>query len=139
MRFVTVTLDECLDIRHEVLWPALSRDESRVDEDETASHFGVLHEGKIVSCLSVFMLDPRRCQIRKFASRNAFQGKGFGGFLFQHVVSQMQSTGIDFISLDARTTASAFYKKYGFICEGAPFHKRGVEYIRMSLNYAAND
>jgi hypothetical protein len=80
MEFVTTTLDNCLDIRHPVLWPHLPRDASRVEGDDDALHFGVLHNGKLVSCLSVFMLDASVCQIRKFATLEAYQGRALAAF-----------------------------------------------------------
>ena len=133
MQFTTVTTEQCLDIRHEVLWPGLSRDECRLEEDDSALHFGILHNGELVSCLSVFMSDDATCQIRKFATRQAFQGKGFGRYLFAQVIEKMQARGAKLIFLNARISALAFYKKQGFITEGTPFYKRGVEFIRMTL------
>jgi N-acetylglutamate synthase-like GNAT family acetyltransferase len=69
------------------------REASRVEGDDDAQHFGVLHNGKLVSCLSVFMLDASVCQIRKFATLEAYQGQGFGGFLLQSVLEKMAEPG----------------------------------------------
>lgn len=132
MEFATVTLDNCLDIRHPVLWPQLPRDASRVEGDDDALHFGVLHDGKLVSCLSVFMLDTSVCQIRKFATLETHQGQGFGGFLFQSVLEKMAADGVHDVCLDARIGAVNFYKKFGFRAEGEHFFKKGVEYVRMA-------
>ena len=132
MEFATVSLDECLDIRHPVLWPQLPRDASRVEGDEDALHFGMLHNGKLVSCLSVFMLDASVCQIRKFATLDTYQGQGFGGFLLQSVLEKMTADGVREVCLDARIGAVNFYKKFGFRAEGERFFKKGVEYVRMT-------
>lgn len=132
MIFTTVTLDDCLDIRHPVLWPQLPREASRVEGDDDAQHFGVLHNGKLVSCLSVFMLDASVCQIRKFATLKTYQGQGFGGFLFQSVLEKMAEAGVHEVCLDARIGAVNFYKKFGFRPEGEHFFKKGVEYVRMA-------
>lgn len=83
MQLVSITLEQCLDIRHTVLWPQHDRDVSRVDGDDQASHFGVLLEGKIVSCLSLFRLEEHQCQIRKFATLQTHQRQGIGAFLLQ--------------------------------------------------------
>lgn len=132
MEFATVTLDNCLDIRHPVLWPQLPRDASRVAGDDEALHFGVLHDGKLVSCLSVFMLDKSVCQIRKFATLEAYQGQGFGGFLLQSVLDKMVTAGVTSVCLDARIGAVNFYKRFGFESEGETFMRKGVEYVRMA-------
>jgi predicted GNAT family N-acyltransferase len=131
MEFVTTTLDNCLDIRHPVLWPHLPRDASRVEGDDDALHFGVLHNGKLVSCLSVFMLDASVCQIRKFATLEAYQGQGFGGFLLQSVLEKMAAADVHDVCLDARIGAVNFYNRFGFRPEGEHFFKKGVEYVRM--------
>lgn len=131
MEFTRVTLEQCLDIRHSVLWPQLPREASRVEGDNDALHFGVQHEGVIVSCLSVFMLEAATCQIRKFATLQACQGKGFGGFLFKSVLEKMAAAGVNNVCLDARTSAVGFYEKFGFQPEGETFFKKGVEYVRM--------
>ncbi|PDO87138.1 GNAT family N-acetyltransferase [Kosakonia sacchari] len=132
MQLVSITLEQCLDIRHTVLWPHLARNASRVEGDEDAWHFGVAEDGKIVSCLSVFMLDERRCQIRKFATLQAHQQQGYGRFLLQSVLEKLVRAGVDFVQLDARTSAAAFYARFGFMPQGEPFYKQEVQYIRMS-------
>lgn len=132
MKFVTLPLDTCLDIRHQVLWPQLPREASLVEGDNDALHFGVQHDGAIVSCLSVFMLEASTCQIRKFATLEARQGQGFGGFLFQSVLEKMAAAGVSNICLDARTSAVGFYQKFGFRPQGETFFKKGVEYVRMT-------
>lgn len=133
MEFTPVTLEQCLDIRHQVLWPQLPREASLVEGDNNALHFGVQYEGRTVSCLSVFMLDNSTCQIRKFATLQACQGQGFGGFLFQSVLENMAAAGVSNVCLDARTSAVGFYRKFGFMPEGETFFKKGVEYVRMAL------
>ncbi|MEO3740231.1 Acetyltransferase (GNAT) domain-containing protein [Kosakonia oryzendophytica] len=132
MELATITLEQCLDIRHAVLWPQLERDASRVEGDEQAWHYGVLSQQQIVSCLSVFLLGDRHCQIRKFATLQAHQQRGFGGFLLRSVLDRLLQTGMASVQLDARTSATSFYTRFGFIAEGTPFCKKGVEYIRMS-------
>lgn len=131
LEFIPVTLEQCLDIRHQVLWPQLPREASLVEGDNDALHFGVLHNDALVSCLSVFRLDGTTCQIRKFATLGRCQGQGFGGFLFQSVLDKMAAAGVNNICLDARTSAVGFYQKFGFLQQGGTFFKKGVEYVRM--------
>ncbi|WBU49565.1 GNAT family N-acetyltransferase [Kosakonia pseudosacchari] len=132
MQLVSITLEQCLNIRHTVLWPHLARNASRVEGDDDARHFGVLESGQVVSCLSVFMLDERRCQIRKFATLQTHQQQGYGRFLLQSVLETLVQAGVEFVQLDARTSAAVFYARFGFIAQGEPFYKKEVQYIRMS-------
>ncbi|WP_253073761.1 GNAT family N-acetyltransferase [Kosakonia sp. MUSA4] len=132
VNFATITLEQCLDIRQAVLWPHLERNASRVEGDESAAHFGVLFNAQVVSCLSVFIIGEQRCQIRKFATLQAWQQQGFGGFLFQSVLDKLMQDGVKTVTLDARTSAAGFYTRFGFTPEGETFYKKEVQYIRMS-------
>lgn len=132
MELATITLEQCLDIRQAVLWPHLERAASRVEGDDEAWHVGVRANEQVVCCLSVFMLGEQRCQIRKFATLHAQQRQGFGAFLLQAVLEKLVQTGVNFVQLDARTSATAFYSRFGFEAEGEPFYKKEVHYIRMS-------
>ncbi|WP_200551272.1 GNAT family N-acetyltransferase [Kosakonia sp. LAM2021] len=132
MQLVSITLEQCLDIRHTVLWPHFPRNASRVEGDDDARHFGVLETGQIVSCLSVFMLGERQCQIRKFATLQTYQQQGYGRFLLQGVLEKLVQAGVEFVQLDARIAAVAFYTRFDFIAQGEPFYKKEVQYIRMS-------
>jgi N-acetylglutamate synthase-like GNAT family acetyltransferase len=84
-----------------------------------------VHNGKPVSCLSVFMLDASVCQIRKFATLKTYQRQGFGRFLFQSVLEKMAEAGVHEVCLDARIGAVNFYTKFGFRPEGEHFFKKG--------------
>ncbi|MGY5954904.1 GNAT family N-acetyltransferase [Kosakonia sp. BK9b] len=131
MELATITLEQCLDIRHAVLWPQREREASRVEGDEQASHYGVIAQQEIVSCLSVFLRGDRHCQIRKFATLQHKQQQGFGHFLFQSVLEKLAQEGIASVQLNARASAVSFYTRFGFIAESAPFHQHGMAYIRM--------
>ncbi|WP_336749641.1 GNAT family N-acetyltransferase [Pantoea vagans] len=127
-----VTVDECLVLRQAVLWPLLDVEQCRVEGDDGAAHFGAFHEAELVCCLSVFSLADGACQIRKFATRQQYQGQGYGTALMESVLDTLSEKNIRHIFLDARTSAISFYKKLGFVCEGAAFKKNNIEYIRMN-------
>lgn len=133
MKITELSIDDCIDLRHEVLWPDLPRDESRVPGDETARHFGIIRDGIVVSCLSVFRDDKEPVQIRKFATKQAQQGQGLGTPLLTEVLRRLQEDGVHRVFLDARQTAVPFYVRSGFITEGAPFIRKGLTFIRMTI------
>lgn len=131
MRIAELSIEDCIDLRHEVLWPDLPRDESRVPGDEVARHFGIVRDGAVISCLSVFCDGEDRVQIRKFATRQQLQGQGTGTLLLKEVLSKLQQDGVRSVFLDARLTAVPFYLRTGFITEGNPFIRKEVTFIRM--------
>ena len=133
MEFKAITLDECLNIRHAVLWPEQSRDFVRVPGDHLAQHYGVEFEAGIVCCLSVFDAGKGSRQIRKFATMKACQRKGFGSFLMSSVLKKLQEDDVQHVFLDSRVSGEAFYRRFNFISDGAPFLKNGIQYVRMHL------
>ncbi len=81
MELATITLEQCLDIRHAVLWPQLERDASRVEGDEHAS--ALWRAGAAAGrqlFIGILLGVDRHCQIRKFATVQDQQQRGFGGF-----------------------------------------------------------
>jgi len=136
MEFKVITLDECLDIRHAVLWPDQAREFVRVSGDDLAQHYGVNFDEEIVCCLSVFDTGKGAKQIRKFATKIALQKKGFGSFLMTSVLENLREEAVNHIYLDARLSGQSFYRRFGFISDGTPFFKNGIQYVRMYLDIA---
>lgn len=135
MKFVKLAVEDCIDIRHCVLWPTLRRDELYMPGDDAAHHYGIEEGGSVVCCLSVFKLSDSHCQIRKFATLPEYQGKGCGSVLIRSVLEDIQRQGYQVVQLDARVTASTFYTRFGFAIEGEVFRKAGAEssidFVRM--------
>jgi len=131
MKISPLLIEDCIDLRHSVLWPDLPRDASRVEGDETARHFGIVSDDVVVSCLSVFEAGEGRVQIRKFATLQAYQGQGMGSFLLQEVLSKLQKEDVQVVFLDAREKAAPFYRRAGFETRGTPFARKGMVFVRM--------
>ena len=131
MKLTELSIEDCIDLRHKVLWPDLPRDESRVPGDDVARHFGIVRDGTVISCLSAFCDGKDRVQIRKFATRQQLQGQGLGTQLLKEVLSKLQQEGVQSVFLDARLTAVPFYLRAGFTTEGNPFIRKGLTFIRM--------
>lgn len=133
MKLMRIDSDEYLDLRHAVLWPEGTREAVMVEGDDLAEHYGLYDNQTLISCLSVFYPSAQQCQIRKFATLQAYQGKGHGSALMRSVLDTLRATGIQHCWLDARITATAFYQRHGFVAEGTPFLRKNVTFIKMSL------
>lgn len=131
MKFSKADIEDCVNIRHKVLWPNLNRDALYMVGDDTAHHYGIIEDGSVVSCLSVFKLTPTHCQIRKFATLPEYQGRGCGSLLIQSVLVEIENLGFETVQLDARVTASPFYSRFGFERVGEVFNREGIEFILM--------
>lgn len=131
----TITVDDCLWLRHKVLWPQFPPDYSRVEGDEQAQHFGLFLDDTLISCLSVFALNVGECQIRKFATDTDHQHQGHGTKLMTHALDVLENQGTHRISLNARLAASPFYAQFGFHAVGPVYHKEEIAYVLMERHF----
>ena len=133
----SISWDEALPIRHEVLWPNKSLLFCKVDDDENAQHYGVYVNDILVSVASIY-LDERVARLRKFATLVAFQGRGLGSRLINHILKELVNIGVESFWCDARKTAVDFYKKFGMQSQGREFNKSGIGYFKMAVNLKAS-
>ncbi|WP_036798198.1 GNAT family N-acetyltransferase [Photobacterium marinum] len=124
---------EALSVRHQVLWPDKAPLFCKVEGDETANHFGVYVDSKLVSVASVY-IDGNTARLRKFATLAEYQGKGIGSGLIAYILQWLESVAIEIFWCDARKTAVGFYKRFGMRSDGDEFTKSGIQYYRMELN-----
>ncbi|WP_315822169.1 GNAT family N-acetyltransferase [Paraflavitalea speifideaquila] len=114
--------------------PRESLDFVKLPEDEKGLHWGLYDTGELVSVISVFEKGGQ-VQFRKFATRTALQGKGYGTALLQYVMDWAQRKGKRSIWCNARLTATGIYKRFGMLATGTTWRKYGIEFIKMENSY----
>ncbi len=127
-----ITWQRTIDIRHKVLWPNKPAEFCKVEGDEQALHFGYFDEEELVSVASIY-IDGDKARLRKFATLHAFQGRGIGTRLIEHILLELSQQGISYFWCDARASAVGFYARFGMKPFGEQFYKSGVAYYKMSL------
>ena len=65
-------------IRRDVLYPGQPLDKIRLPEDDNGMHLGLFDQNQLISILSFFKSE-HSMQFRRFATLEAYQGKGYGG------------------------------------------------------------
>ncbi|MFY0596351.1 MAG: GNAT family N-acetyltransferase [Cognatishimia sp.] len=120
-----------LPLRQKVLWPDHPIEQSIVEGDEQASHFGGFIDGDLVCVASLFKEAPG-IRLRKFATDPTFQGKGFGTQMLDHLLTEATATGAKTFWFDARESALPFYEGNGYTPEGERFFKGDVPYRRIT-------
>lgn len=117
-------------IRRDVLYPGQPLDKIRLPEDDNGTHLGLFDENKLISVLSYFKIE-NSIQFRKFATLEAFQGKGYGSELLNYLLEIGIKEGFDTIWCNARKNAANFYSKFGFLETDNTFQKDGIDYVIM--------
>ncbi len=120
-------------LRHLVLWPNQPLAYVQLRNDHEGKHYGLFVEQQLVSIISLFT-DSYSVQFRKFATLTNFQGKGYGGALFEYVIEMVKKEGFGKVWCNARIDKTGFYRKFGMVETKAHFCKGEIDYIIMEKN-----
>ena len=63
-----------------------------------------------------------------------YRGQGIGRLLIEAILATSQQRSLSTLFLNAQTSATGFYEKFGFIAEGDIFDDAGIPHRRMRLN-----
>ncbi|CAI3922677.1 Ribosomal protein S18 acetylase RimI and related acetyltransferases (RimI) (PDB:1GHE) [Commensalibacter communis] len=129
-----IQLEDCLQLRRDILWPSFKLQDCMEPGDEDATHYGYLINDQVISCLSVFYRTPNRRQIRKFATESHYQNRGIGSTLFKTVLQELKKDHVASVYLNARSTATRFYEKFNFTYFDTEFTKNNVTFVPMELD-----
>ena len=109
-------------IRRQVLYPDQEFAKAILDQDDEGMHFGLFYENKLISVVSIFRKE-NEIQLRKFATLEPYQNKGFGTELLKYLIELLRLDNCGKIWCNARKNASGFYTKFGFIETDETYHK----------------
>lgn len=127
-----ITQEEAWYIRHKVMWPDKPFDYIKVNGDDTAIHYGLFRDNKLISVISLFLSD-KEAQFRKFATLEEEQGKGFGSQLLNYTLEQARLFGAERVWCNARSNKNTFYQKFGLKETASRFTKGGKDYVIMEV------
>ncbi|NII11245.1 GNAT family N-acetyltransferase [Oleiagrimonas sp. C23AA] len=130
-RIKPITAAQCLPLRQAVLWPQATLDEVRLADDAEGLHLGAFVGTELCSVASFFVPGPGQARLRKFATATVWQGQGLGSALLREGARQLHARGVGTLWFDARESATAFYRRFGFQVDSVPFLKGTVRYVRM--------
>lgn len=126
----SITSEQTLAIRHQVLWPDYPLDFCRVPEDEQGLHLGGYIDQQLVIVASLFLSD-NKMRLRKFACLPEHQSRGYGGAMLTHMRQLAKQHAAQQLWFDARESAIAFYQRHGFKVISERFFKEDVPYVKM--------
>lgn len=119
-------------IRQEAMYPGLSLEKVKLDDDLQGVHFGLFSDNRLISVASLFN-DATIYRFRKFATLPDAQGQGFGSALLEYIIAYTISMGATKLWCNARMSASGFYQKFGFTETTQMSEKDGINFVIMEL------
>ena len=137
MQVIEVPLDIVWEMRQKVMYPHLSMEEIKLEEDKRGIHLGIKEDGLFVSVVSLFQ-HGSEWQFRKFATLEEVQGRGYGTLLLKWLVEFVQQKGATRLWCNARVNALGFYKKQDFEPFGETWNQLGFQFVKMQLLFKRN-
>lgn len=137
MQVVEVPLDIVWEMRQKVMYPHLSLEEIKLEEDKKGMHWGIREDGRFVSVVSLFQ-NGNEWQFRKFATLNEVQGRGYGTALLGWLIGFVKQYGATKLWCNARVNALGFYKKQDFEPFGETWNQLGFQFVKMQLLFKRN-
>jgi ElaA protein len=106
-------------------------EELEVDEDDkVAAHLAALSDGHVIGTLRI-LRHGRTAKIGRMAVSVSSRKKGIGRELMEFAAATASRHGAEEIILGAQLTACEFYKRLGYIGEGAVFDDGGIPHVMM--------
>jgi len=133
MHIEQITPELTWRLRRDVLYPNQKIFEMEMDEDKEGIHFGAFKDDKLAGVVSLFQKGTD-FQFRKLAVDPSVQKTGVGSSLLNYITQHAIDNGAARIWCNARSTATGFYLKAGFIQTGKLFSKNEYDYEVMEKN-----
>ncbi|WGQ12029.1 GNAT family N-acetyltransferase [Pedobacter gandavensis] len=128
-----ITAAETLPLRSLVLRNGMPYEQCIFPQDhqEGVFHLGCFEGEKLVTVATFFPEDRSEqgsggFRLRGMASDPAFAGKGYGAKLIKFAIDELRSANAAYIWCNARSSATAFYEKLGFVFISEEFEVPGV-------------
>jgi phosphoribosylformimino-5-aminoimidazole carboxamide ribotide isomerase len=125
-----VPLEDVWALRQQVMYPEQPLDFVKLESDSKGRHWGFYDAGLLIAVVSLFE-EGGKLQFRKFATRQQWQGKGYGTRLLKEVFTWAQQRHLTSVWCHARKDAARFYERFGMKTCGDGWNKYGIAFIKM--------
>lgn len=131
--YKSIDYDRSLDLRHRILrLPlGLSLFEEDLASDADDIHIAAFENTKIVGILLLKPLDSQTVKMRQVAIDEGYKASGIGTKMIAFAEKYCRENNIKTITLNARETAVAFYKKNEYQIVSDVFYEVGIRHFRM--------
>jgi predicted GNAT family N-acyltransferase len=127
-----ITAEEVRSLRHRVLRPGQSFDQTAYPGDEAGVHLGAFDDGdRLVGISSLYREDrsggpSRGWRLRGMATADDVRGQGYGAALLAASIAEVDAEGGTELWCNARLPAVGFYRRAGFDVVGEEFEIDGI-------------
>ncbi len=106
------------------------------EKEDKSTHIAITQEDELIAYGRLSELNGKEFQISQMAVLPLHQSQGYGEKLLLEIVQIAKNKGAKNIMLNARTTATSFYKKLGFQEVGNVYNSQstGIPHIKMFYN-----
>ena len=103
-------------------------------DDADALHAVVLNRfGQALATGRLSVAAPGQGKIARMAVMQAMRGGGLGSAVLRALADAGRQRGLQALTLQAQSSAIAFYRSHGFVSTGAPFDELGITHQAMTL------
>ncbi|MCH5600578.1 GNAT family N-acetyltransferase [Niabella ginsengisoli] len=129
----TIEYQQMIELRNEILRKPLGMllEGNDIAADQENILIGAFEDEKMLGCCMLVREGARGVLLRQMAVRNQLQGKGIGRALMEFAETIARDIGYREISMHARTSATGFYEKMGYVTTGDEFLKLSISHVLM--------
>ncbi|GAB3006580.1 GNAT family N-acetyltransferase [Niabella terrae] len=126
--------EQMVRLRNEILRHPLGMEleEDDIVADRDYILIGAFEDDKMLGCCLLAPEDEIKVVLRQMAVRPQLQGKGIGKALMDFAEAIARDSGYREILMHARSTATGFYERMGYMTSGDIFVKLSIPHILMS-------
>jgi predicted GNAT family N-acyltransferase len=100
------------------------------EDDKVATHLAALSDGHVIGTLRI-VHRGRTAKVGRMAISASSREKGIGRKLMESAAATASHNGAGQIILGAQLIAREFYKRLGYVEEGAVFNDAGMPHVMM--------
>jgi predicted N-acetyltransferase YhbS len=125
--------EQMLRLRMELLRKplGLSFDPKELEKEKDDVLMGAFEDDRLLGCCLLTRVDAKTLRLRQMAVPNNLQGKGIGRALMIFAENIARDMGYDVLMMHARTTATGFYEKLGYVKIDGQFIEVTIPHVIM--------
>jgi len=130
--------EQMLRLRYDLLRKplGLSFNPGELEKEKEDVLIGAFEDDRLLGCCLLTRVDPKTVRLRQMAVPNNLQGKGIGRALMIFAENIARDMGYQTLMMHARTSATGFYEKMGYVKNDGQFIEVTIPHVVMEKKLA---